>query len=350
MSTTDSSQLDDRTKEVLRYLVQRYLQDGQPVGSGTLANNAALPYSPATIRNVMANLKDIGFLISPHTSAGRIPSQRGMRFFIEQLLVVTPPTETMVNHMQSGLQCETPAEVQSAAARVVSQLTQYVGFVAIPPPRKPVIHRLRFVKLSSSRLLAVMITTDGDVLNRIFVYNRDVSERELNMAAGVFNRHFSGLEFSEAQQRLQKQMLEIREKISSLLRRLLDKVEKDTQREGGVLQIAGEMNLLKEKDLSKNMKKLEQLYDLLEKKKELMRLLLGSDKAKDVRVFIGSESGLSALEECSLVFSSCGSEDNDAVGLIGVVGPKRMRYNQVIPTVDVAARLLRGVLDNFRLS
>lgn len=348
MPDKDIPHLDDRARQVLRYLVQRYLQDGQPVGSRTLANNPAIPYSPATVRNVMADLEDIGFLVSPHTSAGRIPSPGGIRFFIDQLLTVTPPTEMTMRHLQDGLQRGTRAEVQSAAANVISQITKHVGFVAMPAAALPVIRKLRFVKLSSSRVLAVIVTEDGDVLNRVFVYERDIGEEELNAAAGLYNRHFANMTSPAAQAALRGQMLELREKISALLAALLEKISEEQPDAAGVLRVAGEKNLLRDEDLSADMQKLRDLYELFEGKQELMCLLDSGNSADNVRVFIGSESGLAALDGCSVVFSSYG-DGNMPLGLIGVIGPKRMRYNRIIPTVNVAAKLLRRALDGLRL-
>ncbi|MCH9705368.1 MAG: heat-inducible transcriptional repressor HrcA [Proteobacteria bacterium] len=351
--TTAQSRLDDRAKQVLRYLVQSYLHDGNPVGSRTLANNAVVPYSPATIRNVMSDLEDIGFLVSPHTSAGRIPSPRGIRFFIDQLLTVTPPEKNTLHRLENSLRRETTTEVHTAGANIISQLTQYVGFVAMPISALPVVRKLRFVKLSSCRILAVIVTDSGDVLNRIFTYDRDVSETELNAAATVYNRYFADMTFSEAQKLMYSQLLELREQIGNLLKSLLEKVDEKEHAaadENSGLYIAGESNLLKDENLSGDMHKLRELYDLLEQKKEMLRLLKRGDNAADVSIFIGSESGLSALDECSVVFSSCGQEeDGKPLGLIGVIGPKRMRYNRVIPTVGVAAKLLGNVLETLRL-
>ena len=170
----------------------------------------ALTLSSATIRNVMADLEELGFLTSPHTSAGRIPSPRGIRLFIDEFLTVTPLTQEALRHLHTTLQRETLQEAQSAAAQVISQLTKYAGFVAIPAPQAPLIRKLRFVKLSSSRILAVIVTADGNVQNRVFVYDRNIAERELSVAAAAYNRYFADMTFGEAQQLLAGQMLELR--------------------------------------------------------------------------------------------------------------------------------------------
>ena len=336
--------LDDRAREVLRYVVQRYLEDGQPVGSRTLANHSSMSFSSATIRNVMADLEELGFLVSRHTSAGRVPSPRGIRFFIDRLLKVTPPSQLILHQLQTGLCRDTLTEVQTAAAAVISQLTKHAGFVVIPASPAPVIRKLHFVKLSSSRVLSVIVTDSGDVQNRVFIYDYDVSERELNAAASVYNRYFVNMTFAQAQSHLHGQVLELRGQIRALLKSLLDKADGRGEESSSVLHFAGEMNLLKDEDLAGDMRKLRDLYDLLERKKELIRLLVGGDAADNVRVFIGSESGLAALDECSVVFSSCGGRA--PLGLIGVVGPKRMRYSRVIPTVQVAAKFLGGALED----
>lgn len=345
-----ASVLDDRAKQVLRCLVRRYLRDGQPVPSSALARATTLSYSPATIRHVMADLEDIGFLVSPHTSAGRIPSPRGIRFFVDHLLTVVPPTRKTVRDLTHELRRETVTEVHSAAAAVISQLTKYVGFVAAPAMQPPVVRQLRFVKLSSNRVLAVIVTGSGDVLNRVFNHDEGISERDLTLAAAAYNRYCANMTFNDAQTLLHSQMLELRAQISRLLESLLKKVGEDPIAKADMLCVAGEMNLLKDDDLSGDMQQLRELYDLLQRKKELIRLLERGAHANNVHVFIGSESGLSALEQCSVVFSSCSGSDGKALGLIGVVGPKRMRYNKVIPTVDVAAQLLGNVLTDLRLS
>lgn len=339
--------LDARAREVLRVVVQRYLQEGAPIGSRTLAGGGAIPFSSATIRNVMADLEDVGFLISPHTSAGRIPSPGGIRFFIDQLLTVTPPPRTTVRRLQNGIRRDTLTEAHHSAASALSQLTRYVGFVAAPSPHAPVIRRLRFIKLSSSRVLAVIVTENGDVQNRVFMYE-DIVERDLNAAARTYNGRFAGKTFEEAQKMLQAQVLDIRGQIGALLRALLQRMEEESATDNDTLRVAGEANLLRDDDLSCDMQKLRALYDLLERKRELIRLLKRGAAADNVRVFVGSESGLAALDDCSVVFSTCAGEQGKPLGLIGVVGPKRMRYNQVIATVDVAAKLLGNALQDLR--
>ena len=306
----------------------------------------------------MADLEDVGFLVSPHTSAGRIPSARGMRFFIDRLLTVTPPSQKTVKCLEENLRGETVADAQRTAATVLSQLTKYAGFVTAPPAKPPVVRKLRFVKLSSSRILAVIVTGSGDILNRIFAHEGDVSEEDLNAAAAIYNRHFSGVTLSRAKGLLREQLLELRERIAALLRALLERVgrEGDDTADAAALQVAGEINLLGQEDLSVDIERLRRLYDLLARKKELLALIKRGGEAENVRVFIGSECGLRALEECSVVFSSVPgapvragrAEDGRALGVVGIIGPKRMRYNQVISTVGIAATLLGGLLDNLR--
>ena len=342
------SHLDPRARQILHSLVVHYLRDGNPVGSRTLSHNGRIHCSPATIRNVMADLEDLGLLVSPHTSAGRIPSARGMRFFIDQLLTVTPPTQRVIRDLREGLRGDTPAEVLRGMATVISQLTAYVGFVTLPATGAPTIRHLRFVQLSSSRALAIMVTGEGEVINRIVTCDDGLSEARLKMAARAYNSHFSGLTLAAAQQRLHEQIVDVKDQIASLLRGLLSSV--GGENEGEQLQVAGVANLLNQEDLSSNIKNLRQLYDLLEKKKDLLEIVRRSSGVENVGVFIGSESGVQALEACSIVFSSCinDGEGGKPLGMVGVIGPKRMRYSRVIPTVDVASKLLGDVLGEMR--
>ena len=341
--------LDDRAKRVLHALVVRYLQDGQPVGSRTLAGMPAIDCSAATVRNVMSDLEDIGFLVSPHTSAGRVPSSHGIRFFVDRLLTVSSPTRRMFNQLRAELRGDTVSDVRESAAKVVSQLTHYAGFVVAPGAAKPVVRKLRFVKLSSNRVLAVIITDTGDVLNRVFTHDEMINDADLAAAANVYNEHFSGMAFDAVWALLRTQLSDLRTQIRQLLRGLLQHMDNESETVASDLRLAGEMNLLNEADLFADVTQLRELYDLLARKKELLALIEGAHPAENVCVFIGSECGLKAMRECSIVFSSCVGKDK-SLGVIGVIGPKRMPYNRVIPTVNVAAKLLGGLLEELRLS
>ena len=342
--------MNARAKKILRTLVVRYLDDGSPVSSRALANATEISCSSATVRNVMADLEDIGLLVSPHTSAGRIPSVSGMRFFVERLLPRRAVPKTVVRSLRFGLRGDTASDVLRASAEVVSRLTQCVGFVALSPREQPAVRELSLIKLSSSRVLAVIFTDDGDIINRVFSHVGEVREKELNAAAAAYNAYFSGLTFGQAKSRLCSQLLELRVQIKALLQGLLEHADGDDEAPAAdKLEIAGVVNLLRQDDLSSDIQRLRELYVFLERKEELLELIERCRRAKNrSRVFIGSECGVSALSECSVVFSPCGGERQRPLGFLGVLGPTRMRYAQVIPTVNIAAELLGGTLTELR--
>ena len=331
-----------RSQAVLKVLVIEYMRSGEPVGSQTLAHMGGMNLSPAALRSTMADLEKSGFLISPHASAGRLPSANGIRFFVEYLLILKPLQGTILDKLQKGMRGDTTDDLLDAAAKVLSRLTRYIGFVTVAPPDFPKIKKLRFVRLSSERVLAVIVTDEGEMLNRVFSYDNS-GERNLETAARFYNRHFSGFSFPEAKKVLLRSMGDLRREISRPLRRLLDALsQKPPERDDGV-KMAGELNLLVQRDLFKDMGRLRKLCRLLEHKKNIMELLERCGYTDDARIFIGNECGHEALRDCSMIVSPY--EENIKIRppeLVGVIGPKRMKYNRVIPTVEMAAELLAG--------
>lgn len=333
--------MDDRARTLLKALIERYITDGQPVGSRTLSK--VFDLSPATIRNVMADLEEHGLIHSPHTSAGRVPTPRGYRMFVDSLLTVQPYEVAEASHIQNLLPSAEPQRVIAAAASLLSNLTQFAG-VVMAPKRSQVFRQIEFIRLSERRVLLIIVTPEGDVQNRILSVQRDYSSAELTEAANFFNQHFSGRSFDDARQILQKELSQLREDISRLMELAVDaSAEAATEDEGVV--ISGELNLLGVSDLAADMDKLRKMFELFEKKTDLMQLFDMSSRAQGVQIYIGGDSQLVPMEEVSIITAPYGV-DGKVVGTLGVIGPTRMSYERVIPIVDITARLLSNALSH----
>ncbi|OVZ58092.1 heat-inducible transcriptional repressor HrcA [Pigmentiphaga sp. NML080357] len=333
--------MDDRARTLLKALIERYITDGQPVGSRTLSK--VFDLSPATIRNVMADLEEHGLIHSPHTSAGRVPTPRGYRMFVDSLLTVQPYEVSEATHIQNLLPSAEPQRVIAAAASLLSNLTQFAG-VVMAPKRSQTFRQIEFIRLSDKRVLLIIVTPEGDVQNRILSVQRDYSAAELTEAANFFNQHFSGRSFDDARQILQKELSQLREDISRLMELAVDaSAEAATEDEGVV--ISGELNLLGVSDLAADMDKLRKMFELFEKKTDLMQLFDMSSRAQGVQIYIGGDSQLVPMEEVSIITAPYGV-DGKVVGTLGVIGPTRMSYERVIPIVDITARLLSNALSH----
>ena len=333
--------MDDRARTLLKALIERYITDGQPVGSRTLSK--VFDLSPATIRNVMADLEEHGLIHSPHTSAGRVPTPRGYRMFVDSLLTVQPYEVSEATHIQNLLPSAEPQRVIAAAASLLSNLTQFAG-VVMAPKRSQTFRQIEFIRLSDKRVLLIIVTPEGDVQNRILSVQRDYSAAELTEAANFFNQHFSGRSFDDARQILQKELSQLREDISRLMELAVDaSAEAATEDEGVV--ISGELNLLGVSDLAADMDKLRKMVELFEKKTDLMQLFDMSSRAQGVQIYIGGDSQLVPMEEVSIITAPYGV-DGKVVGTLGVIGPTRMSYERVIPIVDITARLLSNALSH----
>ncbi|MBX6316927.1 heat-inducible transcriptional repressor HrcA [Pigmentiphaga sp.] len=333
--------MDDRARALLKALIERYISDGQPVGSRTLSK--VFDLSPATIRNVMADLEEHGLIHSPHTSAGRVPTPRGYRMFVDSLLTVQPYEVSEASHIQNMLPSAEPQRVIAAAASLLSNLTHFAG-VVMAPKRSQVFRQIEFIRLSERRVLLIIVTPEGDVQNRILSVQRDYSSSELTEAANFFNQHFSGKSFDDARQLLQKELSRLRVDISKLMAQAVDaSVEAASENEGVV--ISGELNLLGVSDLASDMDKLRKMFELFEKKTDLMQLFDMSSRAQGVQIYIGGDSQLVPMEEVSIITAPYGV-DGKVVGTVGVIGPTRMSYERVIPIVDITARLLSNALSH----
>lgn len=339
--------LDQRAQTLLKTLIERYIADGQPVGSRTLSRYSGLDLSPATIRNVMADLEALGFVASPHTSAGRIPTPRAYRLFVDTMLSVRPLEDAvhrLASQVQNRLQPAGPQQLVASAAQVLSNLSQFAG-VVLTPRRSQVFRQIEFLRLSEKRVLLIIVTPDGDVQNRIILTEKDYSPAQLVEAGNYLNAHFGGHSFDDVRAYLRGELDALRSDMSALMQAAVDAgsdAMADTTREESVL-ISGERNLLGVEDLSSNMERLRKLFDVFESKTGLLQLLDVSSRAQGVQIFIGGESSLVPIEEMTVVTAPY-EVDGEVVGTLGVIGPTRMAYERVIPIVDITAKLLSNAL------
>ena len=338
--------LDRRSQILLKTLVERYISDGEPVGSRALSRFSGLDLSPATIRNVMADLEDMGFIASPHTSAGRIPTPRGYRFFVDTLLTIKPLDRIEISQLEGNLHPEHPKKLISSASQLLSELTHFAGVVVAPKRKSPAFRHIEFLNLSEKRVLLIIVTAEGDVQNRILFTDRAYSPSELTTAANFLNENYAGMTFEQIRGRIQNELRQLQENMMGLMNAALaasDDALSESSSENYV--ISGEMNLLDSTELSSNMTRLRELFDLFERKTLLMRILDVSTRAQGVQIFIGGESGIATLDECSVVTAPY-EVDGQVIGTVGVIGPTRMAYERVIPIVDITAKLLSSALSN----
>jgi heat-inducible transcriptional repressor len=335
--------LDKRAQILLKTLVERYISEGQPIGSRTLSKYSGLDLSAATIRNVMADLEEMGFIISPHTSAGRVPTPRGYRFFVDTLLTVRPLDLVQVNRLQNQLDQREPQKLITSASRLLSDLTQFAGVVMTPKRRSVAFRHLEFLRLSDSRILLILVTTDDQVQNRIIFTDKPYAAAVLSEAANFFNQHYAGCSLEEMRTRMQDELKQLHRDMSVLMNAAVEAGSDvlDDRSEGYVL--SGESNLLHVQDLSSNMESLRKLFDAFEQKTALLGLLDISQHAQGMQIFIGGESGQMPVDECSVVTAPY-DVDGQVVGTVGVIGPTRMAYERVIPIVDITAKLLSSAL------
>lgn len=337
--------LDARSQILLKTLIERYIADGQPVGSRALSRFSGLELSPATVRNVMSDLEEMGFIASPHTSAGRIPTPRGYRFFVDSLLTVQPLANARVRELEGQFQPDQPQRLLNSASQLLSELTQFAGVVVAPRKEATRIRQFEFISLAENRILLIIVTAAGDVQNRILLTRRSYSASELAGAATYLNEHFASLSFDEIRRRLADELRQLRSDMTELMTATVEAGEQAAEENATSYVISGETNLLDVEDLSSNMSRLRELFKLFEQRTSLMQLLELSNKADGVQIFIGGESGLAPLDGCSVITAPY-EVDGRIVGSLGVIGPTRMAYDRVIPIVDITARLLSNALSS----
>jgi heat-inducible transcriptional repressor len=331
--------LDDRAKLLLKALVERYIADGQPVGSRTLSRASGLELSPATIRNVMSDLEELGLIASPHTSAGRIPTARGYRLFVDTML-----TAQREQFATPSLAADQPQRVIANAANLLSNLSQFVG-VVMTPRRASVFRQIEFLRLSDRRLLVIIVSPDGDVQNRVIFPEVDYSQSQLVEASNYINTHYAGLSIEQVRDRLQSEVEQLRGEIAALMQAAVQVSSEVLTEAQDEVVIAGERNLLAVTDFSSDMGHLRRAFELFEQKAQLMRLLDVSSKAEGVHIFIGGESQVVPFEDLSIVSANY-EVDGQVVGTLGVIGPTRMPYERMIQIVDITSRLVTNALSH----
>ena len=330
--------LDDRAKLLLKALVERYIAEGQPVGSRTLSRASGLDLSPATIRNVMSDLEELGLIASPHTSAGRIPTARGYRLFVDTML--TAQREQLAT---PRLAADQPQKVISNAAQLLSNLSQFVG-VVMTPRRSSVFRHIEFLRLSQQRYLVIIVSPDGDVQNRVVFTAADYTQTQLIEAANFLNANYAGMAIEHVRERLKTEVDQLRGEIGALMQTAVQ-ASSEAMSEQDEVVISGERNLLAVSDFASDMSHLRRAFELFEQKTQLMRLLEVSSQAAGVRIYIGGESQFVPFEELSIV-SAPYEVDGQVVGTLGVIGPTRMPYDRMIQIVDITSRLVSNALSH----
>ena len=335
--------LNERAQILLKTLVERYIHEGQPVGSRALSKFSGLDLSPATIRNVMADLEEMGLVASPHTSAGRVPTPQGYRLFVDTLLVVKTLDKVELNHLENHLHPDNPSRLINVASQLLSDLTRFAGVVVTPKRKGAVFRYVEFMALSEKRILLIIVTPEGDVQNRIIFTHTPYSQSDLIEAGNFINQHYAGCTLNEIRGRVDTELKQLRSEMISLMSAAIAAGGEAVNESSEAVVLAGERNLLQIDELSDNLLSLKKLFELFERKTKLLQLLELSRQAHGVKIFIGGESDVSSLEEFSVVTAPYEME-GEVVGTVGVIGPRRMAYERVIPIVDVTAKLLSSSL------
>jgi heat-inducible transcriptional repressor len=349
MTEGTEENLSERAQRLLKALIENYIRDGQPVGSRTLSRDSGLSLSSATIRNVMADLEDLGFVASPHTSAGRVPTDKGYRFFVDTLLKLKPLHHEEIEDIERRLGSDS-ADNGRALVQTVSQMlssvTRMAGLVTLPNPNYIALSQIEFISLSENRVLAIMVMSNREVQNRVVQLDRYHSSEELRRAANYLNDAFAGRSLPEVRTQLLAQLQETREHMDQLMQDAIQMAQQvfASGKEGDVeYVIAGETNLMGFAELS-NVDRLRRLFEAFNEKHDILRLLDSCLRAEGIQIFIGQESGYRILDDISVVTAPY-MLDNQVVGVLGIIGPTRMAYERVIPIVDITAKLLGSALN-----
>ncbi|MCH7821692.1 MAG: heat-inducible transcriptional repressor HrcA [Proteobacteria bacterium] len=342
-----SSLPNDRAQHLLRVLIQRYISDGQPVGSRTLSKDPGLDLSPATIRNVMSDLEDMGLVSAPHTSAGRIPTAKGYRLFVDTLVRFRQPNDGDIDMLRTQIRrkADDAGALVASVSSMLSEITSLAGVVTVPRGQHTALRQIEFLPLSENRILTILVINDREVQNKILHTDRDYSSSELQQAANFINDHYAGIEMVHVRARIIEDLDKTRHSMNQAMREIISVAQ--SAMEGATSStadfvLAGETNLMDFAELS-DVDTLRRLFEAFSHKRMMLDLLDRSINADGVQIFIGEESGYKILDNCSVVTAPYHFDD-DTIGVLGVIGPTRMAYDRVVPVVDITARLLRKAL------
>ena len=338
--------LNERAAILLKQLVASYIDDGQPVGSKKLAQDAGLDISSATIRNVMCSLEKKGLVMAPHTSAGRIPTEQGLRLFVDNLLEVQPIDDEVISQLQQKLDPDMEMnELVNHASRMVSEMTQMAGIVTVPKQTNARLRHIEFLPLPEKRILVIMVTNEKDVQNKVLHVDREYSADELQHAANYMNQQFTGQDVHQIREHLLRDLDRTRKDVDSVMRtavHMADQALSDNKSNRPEYIVRGETNLIRYSQ-NTDRTQLQQLFEIFDRKREILGLFDRCIQSDGVKIFIGHEAGFEGFGDCSVITAPY-SVAGKAVGVLGVIGPARMNYHQVIPVVDITAKLLGDAL------
>ena len=340
-----SEGINERAQLLLKTLIERYIKDGQPVGSRVLAEDAKLDLSPATIRNVVADLERLGLVRAPHTSAGRVPTERGYRMFIDNLVTIKPLGSSEVKTLSRSLDpAADTTRLIEVASSMLSGLTQMAGVVMMPFQKQVALRQIEFLPLSENRVLAILVFNERDVQNRVIHTSRPYTLPELERIANYLNQQFMGKDVNSVRHHLLTEMQGAQENMDRLMRSAIEMAQQAFEgMEPHDYVMAGETNLMGYEEMA-DVPRLKQLFDAFSEKQGILDLLDKTLQARGVQIFIGQESGYEVLDKCSVVTATYSAND-EALGVLGIIGPTRMAYDRIIPVVDVTAKLLGTVLN-----
>lgn len=353
MSATDNtSPLNERSRHLLQVLVEQHIRAGEPIGSRSLARASGLGLSAATIRNVMFDLEEQGYIRAPHTSAGRVPTERGYRLFVDHLLGMKPTGQISAAELREQLQLDAddaPENLVESVSSFLSGFTSMAGVVTLPRREVSKLRYIEFLPLGDQRVLVILVVNDHEVQNRVIHTDRDYSRAELERASNYLNRQFGGRDLNDVRASLQRELRAARRELDRMMDAVVDMAGKafspDTgAREDANFVLAGETNLMNFEELS-DVDKLKSLFETFNRKRDLYDLLERCSHADGLQIYIGRESGYEVLDDLSIVTAPY-SQGSDIVGVLGVIGPTRMEYDRVISVVDVTSRLLGAALNS----
>ena len=335
----DPDSLDDRSLRIIKSIVDEYVRSGDPIGSANLAKKGGIELSPASVRNVMANLEKNGYIEPIHTSSGRRPTTKGLRVYLGSLVRMRTPSEKEREEISGQIRTDSTNGMAKSAMRSVSGLTKMISLVTIPSRIESKLKRMHFVELSSNRLMVVMVTMEGEVSNRLVGIDDPLGPEELRMAEDIFNEKFAGHSLTTAKIELRGLVSGLKEKIAVLLSKMLKSITDGENAERGVY-VSGSENLIANREMLHDADSLSDMVDLLQRKETLLKMLEKGSRSQDVSVFIGNESGVPELTECSLVTSPYENEHGEVVGVLGLIGPRRMEYGTIVPLVELTSDIM----------